>query len=68
MSAVRVQEIELLLLDRLCSRPSYKKLVHKPVRKIGARRYSVISDAEDKSIANENHPLYSQLRFHISIC
>ena len=51
MSAVRVQEIELLLSDRLCSIPSYKKLVHKPVRKIGARRYSVISDAEDKLIS-----------------
>ena len=51
MSAVRVQEIELLLLDRLCSRPSFIKLVHKPVRKIGARRYSVISDAEDKLIS-----------------
>ena len=51
MSTVRVQEIELFLLDRLCSRPSYRKLVHKPVRKIGARTYSVISDAEDKWIS-----------------
>nr|CDL67191.1 unnamed protein product [uncultured bacterium]CRY95078.1 hypothetical protein [uncultured prokaryote] len=48
---VQTSETELLFVGWVRPIPSYKKLVHRPVRKIGARRLQAKACAGDKLVS-----------------